>query len=134
MGLFPFHPLRSNRFQPSSNQITENETSYTIELDAVGVAPDNISVNATENELHISAEATSLAHDLTLIHREHLSTGLNQKFRFRNSIDADHIEAELHNGLLSLKVPKKEARRIAVTVNKIQALEVNETHETALEV
>ena len=134
MGLLPLHPLLSHRFLSSSNQIKERNNRYIIELDAVGFNPDDIEINATDNELHISAKTEAHSQERTLIHRERLNSGINQKFRFRSSIDSEQITAELKHGLLRVIVPKKEARRIAINLQNDVVEAETETPETTVEV
>jgi len=117
MGLFPFHPLLSNRIYSSSNLVSESDNHYSIELEAVGFVADEIEVQATEHELRISSPQLSTPEDLSLVHRELFSSGVRRNFRFRNAIDPDAITAELHNGLLILTLPKKAPRRVDVSVN-----------------
>lgn len=116
MGFFPHHPLLSNRVFSNAYRLVEHPENYHIELDAVGLLSDNIEIHATENELHVKSPKPNLAENLTLVHRERINSDLRQKFRFRNAIDADGISAELNNGLLILTVPKKEPRRVHVSV------------------
>lgn len=134
MGLLPLHPLFSHRFVSNSRPIKEWENHYIIELDAVGIHPEAIEINATDNELHISAKPIETESERTLLHQERISEGVNQRFRFRNSIDVDLIEADLEHGLLRLLVPKKAARRIAVTLQSEGRIEHNETPETTVDV
>ena len=134
MGLLPLHPLFSHRFVSNSRPIKEWDNHYIIELDAVGIHPEAIEINATDNELHISAKPADLRKDRTLLHQERITDGINQKFRFRNSIDVDQIEADLEHGLLRLLVPKKAARRIAVNLQSGNRFERSETNETTVDV
>ena len=134
MGLLPLHPLLSHRFLSSSNQIKERKNRYIIELDAVGINPDDIEINATDNDLHISAKTETQSQERTLIHRERLNAGINQKFRFRSSIDSEQITAELKHGLLRVIVPKKAARRIAINLQNDLVEADTETPETTVDV
>ena len=134
MGLLPLHPLFSHRFGSNSRPIKEWENHYIIEFDAVGIHPEAIEINATDNELHISAKPTDLKQDRTLLHQERITEGINQRFRFRNSIDVDQIEADLEHGLLRLIVPKKAARRIALNLQSGSRIEHTETPETTVDV
>ena len=134
MGLIPLHPLFSHRFVSNSSPIKEWENHYIIELDAVGIHPDAIEINATDNELHISAKPTDLKQDRILLHQERITKGINQRFRFRSSIDLDQIEADLDHGLLRLIVPKKAARRIAVNLQSGDRTQISETPETTVDV
>jgi HSP20 family protein len=116
MGLFPQHPLLSNRVFSNAHRFVEHSENYHIELEAVGILSDDIEIHATENELNIKSPKPELAGGLKPIHRERIHAGLRQKFRFRNAIDPDTISAELNNGLLILTVPKKEPRQVPVSV------------------
>lgn len=116
MGFFPQHPFLSNRVFTNANRLVERPENYHVELDAVGILSDDIEIHATENELLVTSPKPELAEGLTMIHKERINSGLRQRFRFRNAIDVDAISADLTNGLLILTVPKKEPRRVHVSV------------------
>jgi len=96
--------------------VFETEDGFTVLADLPGVAPGDADIRFENGELTVHARR---------------STGQPQKgegwefeamnyfrsFRLSDEIAADRIEAELKNGLLTLKLPKVEAvkpRRIAV--------------------
>ena len=118
MGLFPHHPLLSNRVFSNAHRLVEHPENYHIELEAVGLLSDDIEIHATENEIHIKSHNPELAEGLKSIHREHVHSGIRQKFRFRSAIDPETISADLKNGLLTLTVPKKAPQRVHITVTK----------------
>ena len=96
--------------------VFETEDGFTVLADLPGVAPGDVDIRFENGELTVHARR---------------STGQPQKgegwefealnyfrtFRLSDEVAADRIEAELKNGVLTLRLPKVEAvkpRRIAV--------------------
>jgi len=92
---------------PASN-ISENETSYRIELALPGVDKKNISLKAEKGFLTISVEGDNEDKD-GYTRREFNYYGTSRTFRTGEKIDTDNITARYENGILTVLLPKKEA-------------------------
>ena len=91
---------------------------YLLQLEAAGFDKDDISLQVSNDSITIDAQK-----DLAVPEGYTLKRGssknkrtINRRFRFRESLDLDNIRATMSNGLLSVTLPKKAARKIPVTV------------------
>jgi len=88
--------------------VLETEDELVVLADMPGVRPDDVDVRFENGELTVHGRRTSARSNVT---------GYFRSFRLTEQVAADKIEAELRNGVLSLKLPKVDAvkpRRIAV--------------------
>ncbi|MEV0057507.1 Hsp20/alpha crystallin family protein [Saccharopolyspora shandongensis] len=97
--------------------LEETENAYLFEVDLPGVARDDITVEVRGQELWITGELKEKERT-GVLRRKMRRTG---SFSFRGSlpgeVDADEIEANLMDGVLSVKVPKSQqstSRRIEI--------------------
>ena len=110
---------------PSTN-IMETENEYKIELAAPGLAKDHFSINLDQNLLTIEAknevtkEENKEENAVKFVKREFNFTSFKRTFTLPDTVNANDINAQYENGVLSLVLPKKEeakplpARTIAV--------------------
>jgi HSP20 family molecular chaperone IbpA len=103
---------------PMSVDIYEDDSSITLSADMPGVSNDRLHVEVSgdtlllEGDLHVDVPANSrgLYADLPV-------TRYRRTFALSSELDTEHVEANLKNGVLILRLPKKEAyrpRRISV--------------------
>jgi HSP20 family protein len=97
-------------FAPRAN-VAETEREYEITLDLPGMKPEEVNVELKENQLWVSGERTHEAEEKgKTYHRIERAYG-----RFRriiplaSQVKTDAIEAEYHDGVLRITVPKHEA-------------------------
>jgi HSP20 family protein len=97
--------------------IEETEDAWIIEADLPGVDRKGINVEMRDGELVITGEIKEKERK-GILRRRTRRTG---RFEFRVTLpgqsDEEHIDARLHNGVLTVRVPKAEqarARRIEV--------------------
>jgi HSP20 family protein len=97
--------------------IEETEDAWVIEAEVPGVDRDDIKVELRDSELVISGEIKEKERK-GIVRRRTRKTG---QFEYRVTLpgqtDAEHIEASLHDGVLTVRVPKMETakpRRIEV--------------------
>jgi HSP20 family protein len=97
--------------------VTETEDAYLVEVDVPGVKREDITAEVTGNELFISGQ-----------YRERERPGVRRTqmrrvgaFEFRTvlpgDVDPGNISGELHEGILTVRVPKSEQakpRRISI--------------------
>jgi len=101
--------------------IMENEDNYEIDLAAPGLRKDDFKISLDRNLLTISVEQkTEINEDNKHWNKREFSySSFARSFALPDSADDGKIEAEYHNGLLRIYVPKIEeaktvARRIAI--------------------
>lgn len=90
--------------------IFDNEKDYLIRLELPGVLKEDIKIDYNENILSVTGERKpdpSLAQEK--YHRmECLYGKFNRSFTLPQHIDADKIEGNLREGILSIRIPKSE--------------------------
>ncbi|RYY54679.1 MAG: Hsp20/alpha crystallin family protein [Chitinophagaceae bacterium] len=108
--LFPGFPVvYRNEGKSVPVNITENETSYQIDVVAPGFDKADFKVNVDQQLLTIEAEVKENAAGATgkQIRREHQVTSFKRTFTLDEKIEANSIEATYVNGVLVLNLPKK---------------------------
>jgi HSP20 family molecular chaperone IbpA len=109
---------------------TRNATTYTPRFDIVetdgelvlygdlpGVTKDNLDIRFEDGELTIEGKVEPRHTEHEFIYGEYGIGDFYRSFTISEDIDADKISAELHNGVLTLHLPKMESarpRKIAV--------------------
>ncbi len=108
--------------------VHENDDNYIVETDLPGINPDDINITLHENTLTISAE--SIREDVQEGERRIVSERRYGRFqrsiRLPDAVDADNVEANYDNGVLSLTLAKSEAskpRQISVNNAKMLTTE-----------
>lgn len=91
--------------------IYEKGGDYHIEMDIPGFDKDDIKIESKDGYLTITAEKTMEDNDedKNYIRRERSYGKYSRTFYLGNFDDTD-VEAEFKNGMLKIKVPKKEAK------------------------
>jgi HSP20 family protein len=93
---------------PAAN-ISENETSFRIEMALPGVDKKHISLKQENGFLSISVEGNGDENAEEYTRREFNYSGTTRTFRTGEKIDTGNISARFENGILSVHLPKKEA-------------------------
>ena len=92
--------------------IFENESALTVLADLPGVKAKNLKIDLRENILTLTALVDSLQGEKeTDVFREYECGTFFRQFTLAETIDQTKIEAELHDGVLRLQLPKTEAAR-----------------------
>ncbi|MCF8302672.1 MAG: Hsp20/alpha crystallin family protein [Bacteroidales bacterium] len=97
---------------PSVN-IKEEEDAFNIEVAAPGLEKDDFRINLENNILTISSEKEDKDEDKdeNYMRREFSYSAFKRSFNLPETADVDNIKAEHNNGVLAIKVPKKEEAR-----------------------
>jgi len=93
---------------PAAN-ISENETSFRIEMALPGVDKKHISLKHEKGFLSISVEGSDEENTEEYTRREFNYSGASRTFKTGEKIDTGNITARFENGILSVHLPKKEA-------------------------
>ena len=90
--------------------ILETEKGYSLEVVAPGFEKTDFRVNLDQQVLTISAEKKEEVKDDTKkqIRKEYNYRSFKRVFTIDEKIDANNIEAQYVNGVLTLNLPKKE--------------------------
>ncbi len=103
---------------PAAN-ICEQGEELIVEMEVPGVKSDQIDVSVLGEELSIKVERPDLSQEGVTYHRRERPTGsFTRVLQLPYAIDSQKVEADLHEGVLTLRLPKAEAaktRKINVT-------------------
>lgn len=127
-------PFRSSRFEEPLAQLgigrgalrpradmIEQEDNYEIDIDVPGVKRDDIEISLSDNTLTVRCQVAEQKEEkggeYYVCERQHGS--FSRSFTLPHGVEADKAEADLHDGLLTITLPKseeakKKARRIEV--------------------
>jgi HSP20 family protein len=87
---------------------TEDDT-YVITAFVPGIAPEDVKIEVVENTVTISGEfIDSSDEDAKFLLRERPSGEFSRSLKLPTELDAGKSEAEIVNGVLTLRVPKAE--------------------------
>jgi HSP20 family protein len=103
-------PSTETGFSPSF-EVKENKDGYMFKADLPGVQDKDVEVKLVGDRLTISGkrEAEREDKDDTYYAYERSFGSFMRSFTLPSGIDADHVLAELKDGVLSVVIPKKEA-------------------------
>jgi HSP20 family protein len=91
--------------------VCETQDAFVVEIDVPGVKRQDLTVEVVGNELTVAGELKETERE-GLFRKRTRRTG---QFEFRTSlsrdVDADRIEADLAEGVLTLRLPKAEAAK-----------------------
>jgi HSP20 family protein len=96
--------------------IFEDEDGLVVLADLPGVAPEGLDVRVEQRVLTITAHAEPPPSG-TALHREYELTNFFRQFQLPEEVDTDRIQAELKQGVLTLRLPrapKEQPRRVDV--------------------
>jgi HSP20 family protein len=97
--------------------IEEQDDAYVIEAEVAGVKKDDVNIELISNELMITGEIKEREREGILRKRTRRIGRFEYRVRLPEQVDADKVEANLKDGVLSVRVPKREqAERRTVQV------------------
>lgn len=90
--------------------ITESSDAYNIELAAPGLKKSDFKINVDKNLLTISVEKKeeSTEEDKVFSKKEFSYTSFSRSFSLPDTVDYNSIDANYEDGVLELKIGKKE--------------------------
>jgi HSP20 family protein len=99
--------------------IFENGDAITLIADLPGVSDDTLSLEVDDKTLTLQGEiALDMPGDLESLYADVRSTHYQRAFTLSSELDTARISASLSNGLLTVKIPKREEvrpRKIDIT-------------------
>lgn len=94
---------------PGVNLWEDGDTAY-VECELPGVRMDDLEIYVTGNELTLNGERRIAAPENASWHRRERATGrFSRTLTLPWEIDADKVEAKLHDGVLTVSLPKCES-------------------------
>lgn len=105
--------LAAGRVQKSSAipevNLYENESEYRIVAKMPGVKKEDVAITCKDKTIKIAGEKKVEKNEKAQYHlRERREGTFERSVLLADRIDADKIEAQMQNGFLMIKVPKKE--------------------------
>ncbi|HKC26415.1 MAG TPA: Hsp20/alpha crystallin family protein [Jatrophihabitans sp.] len=97
--------------------IEETDDAYVIDADLPGVKRDDVNVEIRDNELIVTGEIKEKEREGLLRRRTRRVGRFEYRVILPEDIDRDNIEADLHEGVLTIRAPKmatEHPRRIQV--------------------
>jgi HSP20 family protein len=106
--LVPVRPAVRLVFTPRVD-ILHNENELVLLADVPGVGPDDIDVRFENGELTIDGKCAPRAFGTRPLGEEYEVGDYHRVFTLSNHIDGDRITAQLTQGVLTVRLPKREA-------------------------
>jgi len=97
--------------------LVETDEAYLLKADLPGVRPDGVSLHCKEGELVLHARREPRHQGKRLVGWEFAPGDYFRAFTLGEQVDCEAINADLKNGVLTIRLPKTEAvkpRKIAV--------------------
>ncbi|AGA92272.1 molecular chaperone (small heat shock protein) [Thioflavicoccus mobilis 8321] len=100
--------------------IYEDAAGITIEADLPGVSRERLSIQVDTDTLTIEGEAAiEMPEGMQALYADLRSTGFRRSFTLSRELQADKITAQMKDGVLTLRVPKRaeaQPRKIEISV------------------
>ena len=103
-----------SRDHSGRSNIYETPKSFFVELEAAGFTRDSLNISLENNTLKISGQ---IEIELPEGFEQLKSRSFSRTFRFSQNIDEEHICATHSNGLLTVELPKRAARKIELSLS-----------------
>ena len=99
-----------NRDQTLGINVREEDEAYVLSALVPGIQSDDLNIQVLEDVVRIEGERKAEESNGYLV--QELPTGSFQRtLRLPAPIDADHVEAKIADGVLTLRLPKAESAR-----------------------
>jgi len=109
---FSLSPSHGMEMEPRMRvDVEETPESYVVKADVPGVKKDDISVDIAGNTVTIKAEVKQENSDRSnsnMLHTERYYGEERRSFTLPQDVDESHAEAKYENGVLHLRLPKKQ--------------------------
>jgi HSP20 family protein len=98
-----------NREQTLGINVREEDEAYVLSTLVPGLKSDELNIQVLEDVVRIAGEYK--ADESNYLVRELPSGSFTRTLRLPAPIDAEHVEADITNGVLTLRLPKAESAR-----------------------
>lgn len=93
-------------------RLNETAEGYTVTVALPGVTKENLTIDAEDGVLTVTGKRVwQKPEGWTPLYRESADAGYALSLAYDDAVDADKISAQLTDGVLSLTLPKAEARK-----------------------
>lgn len=104
--------------KPPRLSLEDSEDAFTLRAELPGLAPEQLELSVGEDWIELSARRElELPEGYTALRRERSSYGFERRINLPKRIDGDKVEAKLHEGVLTISLPKHasvQPRQIAI--------------------
>lgn len=111
--------LFDRSFSPSLD-VVEGDDDFVVSVDLPGVSEKDIDITVANNVLTIRGEKKGENEEKGTYYRKETWSGSFQRtISLPNTVDADKVDANMKNGVLSVRLPKREEakpKRISINV------------------
>ncbi|HLG68313.1 MAG TPA: Hsp20/alpha crystallin family protein [Acidimicrobiales bacterium] len=111
----------AGRPAPMPMDAYRKEHEFYVHFDLPGVDPDSIELTVEQNVLTVKAERGAAASNgAQMIVNERPAGSFTRQLFLGDTLDAEHIDANYHAGVLTLVIPVREEakpRRLAITTS-----------------
>jgi len=98
--------------------VSSNDDTFVISAYVPGIRAEDLDIEVLEDSISIEGEFNAVEDEsLRMLRQEQPSGRFQRTLRLRSQLDAGKVEAEVKDGILTLRVPKAEeakTRKIAV--------------------
>ena len=98
-----------NREQTLRVNVREEDDAYVLSALVPGIQSDDLTIQVLEDVVRIEGEYK--ADETEYLVREFPNGAFTRTLRLPAPIDADYVEADISNGVLTLRLPKAESAR-----------------------
>jgi HSP20 family molecular chaperone IbpA len=92
--------------------IVEDQSGITLRADVPGVSKENLNVRVEGGHLLIDADiSVQVPENLGVLYAEVRGSGYHRSFALSNELDSSAVEANLKDGVLTIRVPRTERAR-----------------------
>lgn len=114
---------RPNALARPAMDVVENDNAVTIRVDVPGLKPDDLNIEIEGDMLTISGEmGDTIEQEGERYHyRERVTGSFKRMLRLPDTIDTEHVDANIEHGVLTLSLPKRaesKPKRITVKASK----------------
>jgi HSP20 family protein len=92
-----------------ATDVEETDDSYILELEVPGARKDDINIELRDNEVRVTGEVKQRERTGTLRRQARRVGQFEYVVTLPGEVDADKVEASLHDGVLTVRLPKAAA-------------------------
>ncbi|MEX2483752.1 MAG: Hsp20/alpha crystallin family protein [Brumimicrobium sp.] len=107
---------RLDRFSKVAVNIKDHDNDFLIEMAIPGIKKEDVDIEVDGSKLRVSAETKHEVDESTdsYTRREFSYGSFTRSFTLPKEVDGDNINASCKDGVLSIEIPKPEAKKKAV--------------------
>ena len=98
-----------NRQETLRINVREDDEAYVLSALVPGISADELNIQVLEDVVRIDGEYK--AEESNYLVQEFPASSFTRSLRLPAPIDAEHVEADVANGVLTLRLPKAESAR-----------------------